>query len=384
MAQPSPDIAAGSQTDPPEPEDLGEQVESLLQEMERTIEDLKPQIEAAAAAKAVDFSPPPPAELGDAALGDDGGIAPPTTNTTSDTTSNTTSNIDAIDDSVNVQALEATAPPAPAPQTVVSVVATEPPVANAPLPTVAPPSVESAKSDPASQDIDPDLGQAIDAALKEAAAAASHETSPAPQPAAHTAEPLTPSPAPTTGAAEMAALDEKLADTASDLLDETDPAAVARLAPASQATLPTTPALTTVPAAPLPERQPDAVQPTAAPAPTPANQSSAPAGASAPAPNAPPADAAKPSPKSPTPAPNAANPNIDSPAAPQVVVVPGAAAPAGMRPLAFAAKSGAMVLLAINSPLALLPPSMRDLVGYAALVTLFNAAAVWFFTLLRH
>ncbi len=41
-------------------------------------------------------------------------------------------------------------------------------------------------------------------------------------------------------------------------------------------------------------------------------------------------------------------------------------------------------LKVVNAPLAIMPPSARDIVGYLSLVTLFNAAGLWIMILLRH
>lgn len=269
-----------------------------------------------------------------------------------------------------------------------------------------PPASRVANAEPAAKDARPpqpsggpslervqvELDAAIDAALKQSEQAAPPEpapaksVAPAPQPAAEKAD--TTARAPT----EIENLDERLADTAGDNLDDNiDALLTASPAPASEPEAPSTPApaaaqqpsidapapTTTIeaPAAPAakaaPPPPPEAT-PSAAPAPAPPKPAAA-----APHTPAPPKAPAAPA----TPAP--AQPVAAAPSDTRVEVVVGdeVAAPA-RSPLLVRACAG--VLRIINAPLAIMPPSARDIVGYLSLVTLFNAAGLWILILLRH
>lgn len=240
-----------------------------------------------------------------------------------------------------------------------------------------------------------ELESAIDTALKAAPPAPAEDSAPI----GHR-QPATPEPddeplkAAPSGIQE---LDERLADTAGDQLDDdidallssgTPPEAEAQAEAANPEPTAQAPSPKERDAAPLqePDEAPAAQAPAqiadepevaASHAPEPAAQPKAPSSAT-PAPAAPSA----PAPSAAAPAPTT-QPSTPAPSSAPVEVVVGATEPEVERsPLLVRLCVG--VLKVINAPLAITPPTVRDIVGYLALVTMFNAAGLWILLLLRH
>lgn len=252
------------------------------------------------------------------------------------------------------------------------------------------PHPASASGGPSIEQSPAELDAAIDAALKRTEPAPAEESAPPAKQRAASPAPAAPE---ARAAGDIVELDERLADTATDRLDD-DIDALLKEAPTDAAP----PAAPTVepPSAAASVEAPSAPAEPEAAAPTP-SESESPSSAAepvaqapepkveAPAPPTPAVPVAPPAPPTPSaaPTPAPAEPKSQSPSDTRVEVVVGEPL-VGRRRAPLLTTLCVGVLKVVGAPLAIMPPSARDIVGYFSLVTLFNAAGLWILILLRH